>query len=228
MISVVPHRGSRAQLDRLERLPVYGMIPGAWAACECKIQVPPDVEPAVAQLTVWASGGGVRIELGPGHSGVPGAGARTLEATLTPCRYGGHRAWWVCGGCQRRSGVLYEHNGCWRCRRCVHGGYRSLVASRFANGLARLRRLHLAAGGSGGLRDPLERPKGMHRNRYEATASPDQSSRAQSPATAAPWPWADPSIGRGQYRAPNPPGAAAPEPVCTETSQTSGDPQLTP
>jgi hypothetical protein len=43
-----------------------------------------------------------------------------LEVITTPCRFGGHRYWFVCPGCNHKVGVLYRPplSNELRCRKC--------------------------------------------------------------------------------------------------------------
>lgn len=49
----------------------------------------------------------------------------TVDFTTTPCNYGYHRFWFVCPGCTRRVGVLYQRNSVFACRHCHNLSYAS-------------------------------------------------------------------------------------------------------
>ncbi len=53
-----------------------------------------------------------------------------VRVTLTPCRFGGHRPWFVCAGCGHKRLVLYFIQYGWRCRACLHMVHPSQRASR--------------------------------------------------------------------------------------------------
>lgn len=92
-----------------------------------------------------------------------------VQIDLTPCHFGGSRAWWRCPvtGCGRRVALLYSSRGVYACRHCLGLAYRSQrespsdLAARHANKIrARL------GWARGILNMPGGRPKGMHLKTY--------------------------------------------------------------
>lgn len=49
----------------------------------------------------------------------------TFNLVTTPCNYGGRRYWLECPKCERRVGILYEHNDDFACRMCLDLRYLS-------------------------------------------------------------------------------------------------------
>ncbi len=53
----------------------------------------------------------------------PRSSSSAISLLRTRCHFGSYREWFECPGCSRRSGVLYRHNGEFRCRRCLGLAY---------------------------------------------------------------------------------------------------------
>ena len=86
----------------------------------------------------------------------------------TPCRFGGHRLWFVCV-CGRHVSALYSPNGRpWACRHCYRLTYATRQAIPRDRQLLRAQRIRHRLGGSRNMLEPFPpRPKGMHRRTYE-------------------------------------------------------------
>ncbi|MGV8991280.1 MAG: hypothetical protein ACOH1Q_07740 [Thiobacillus sp.] len=94
----------------------------------------------------------------------------TLDVAYTACRYGGRRAWFICGklGCGRRVAVLYNAVKGFSCRHCQHLGYLCQREQPYDRLLRRARRVRDKVGGVVNLIAPLPpKPKWMHWTTYE-------------------------------------------------------------
>jgi hypothetical protein len=103
--------------------------------------------------------------------------AGSFPVTWTPCNLGGHRAWFVCRGCEKRTSVLYAPNyyldergrGDWRCRHCHKIEYSTQYEDPLSNDIARTWRAAKKLG-LDSILDPPElvtRPYGMRRKIFE-------------------------------------------------------------
>lgn len=50
-------------------------------------------------------------------------GSVRIRLAWTPCRFGGHRPWWLCPRCGRRCAILYAAFGTLACRICLNLAY---------------------------------------------------------------------------------------------------------
>lgn len=123
----------------------------------------------VAQVPVARVGRGLEgvttqwLTLGTGHS-------QPVAVDVSPCRFGGTRAWWRCPGCAKRCMRLHLVRGRWSCRRCARLAYPSQREDLGGRGERKARKALQKLGvdtseGLGG--DWGERPKGMHRRTFE-------------------------------------------------------------
>ena len=55
----------------------------------------------------------------------PKNGSSVINLQMACCKYGGWRFWFECQRCERRCGILYEHNDNYECRQCLNLGYDS-------------------------------------------------------------------------------------------------------
>jgi hypothetical protein len=88
----------------------------------------------------------------------------------TSCHFGGTRPWLVCPRCQTRRGVLFCHEGYFRCRICHNLAYTSSREDSMRRRVRRCRELQHRLRGGGfdhSILQVPDRPIGMSRNRYE-------------------------------------------------------------
>lgn len=88
-----------------------------------------------------------------------------VQFTWTPCRFGGHRTWFVCPGCGRRVGVLYGAGLHFKCRKCHRLGYESQRENDLALLFRRLQKAWEPLGGEP-MRGTPPKPKYMRWNTY--------------------------------------------------------------
>ncbi len=91
-----------------------------------------------------------------------------------PCRYGGHRPYFVCTGqvrgiaCDRPAAKLYGAGNYYFCRRCYRLAYASQSESYHDRALSRAQAIRTMLGGTANMSELFpERPKGMWRKTYE-------------------------------------------------------------
>lgn len=84
---------------------------------------------------------------------------------LTPCHFGGNRAWFRCPVCGRRAAILYG-SGVFACRRCLRLVYGSQREAPHYRALHKAQNIHERLGGTGIIDDPVAKPKGMHWRTY--------------------------------------------------------------
>ena len=98
-----------------------------------------------------------------------GAREGGVEITHTPCHFGGERSWWLCPGCGRRAGRLYQLAGRLRCRNCQGLVYVSQRATAGGRATTRAQAIRLRLGGSASLLVPFpEKPPRMRWRTYLA------------------------------------------------------------
>ncbi len=97
-----------------------------------------------------------------------------VPISLTACRLGGVRPWFVCSVycngryCGRRAAILYCAGELFACRRCYGLSYASQQQTTLHRGLGKARKIRMRLGGSADLLEPFPaRPKGMHRRTFE-------------------------------------------------------------
>jgi hypothetical protein len=93
---------------------------------------------------------------------------QVIHIGRTPCRFGGHRLWFVCV-CGRHVSALYSPNGRpWACRHCYRLTYATRQAIPRDRQLLRAQRIRHRLGGSRSMLEPFPpKPKGMHWRTYE-------------------------------------------------------------
>jgi hypothetical protein len=85
----------------------------------------------------------------------------------TPVHLGGHRAWFLCPGCDRRIAVLYGEMR-FRCRHCHDLRYASQRESTKIRAISKVQRVRRKLGASGDLTQPCpSRPRYMHASTYQ-------------------------------------------------------------
>jgi hypothetical protein len=92
----------------------------------------------------------------------------TIYFGETRAGYGGLRKWFICPSCSRRVRILYGGR-LYRCRTCRGATYESQYEPMFHASHSRIRRLRKQLKDFGGESNDgvPQRPKGMHRTRYE-------------------------------------------------------------
>ena len=91
----------------------------------------------------------------------------------TPCRFGGERPWFVCSvqsngvHCGRRVTKLYGVGRLFACRHCYQLAYTSQQESAHQRGLWKSHKIRIRLGGSAGMLDFPDKPKGMHWRTYD-------------------------------------------------------------
>ena len=90
----------------------------------------------------------------------------SIKLSRTPCNYGGHRHWFNCPSCSRRTSVLYRINT-YVCRHCIGANYHSQLQQPIDRLFSRLHTIRQRLGWQAGIAHGVgERPKGMHRTTY--------------------------------------------------------------
>lgn len=91
----------------------------------------------------------------------------SIKLSKTPCNYGGHRHWFNCPSCSKRTSVLYcVHT--YVCRHCTGANYGSQLEQPIDNLFRRLNAIRARLGWQVGIANGYEhRPKGMHRTTYD-------------------------------------------------------------
>lgn len=92
-----------------------------------------------------------------------------VPLACTSCHFGGGRRWFVCTNCGRRVAKLFAGGrSSFACRACCGLQYASQRESLRYRGIERARKIRMTLGGDANVLNPLpNRPKGMHRSRYE-------------------------------------------------------------
>lgn len=89
-----------------------------------------------------------------------------IRLSRTACNYGGHRHWWLCPSCTKRTSVLYCA-GLYACRHCIGGKYGSQLEQPIDNLFRRLNAIRTRLGWQDGIIHGIgERPKGMHQRTF--------------------------------------------------------------
>ena len=86
----------------------------------------------------------------------------------TRCNYGGHRYWFKCPQCNERSGVLYNKNSKFLCRRCHKLPYSCQREHKVDRLVRKMRKIRKRLGAPSNLSEPIFlKPKGMHWKTFE-------------------------------------------------------------
>ena len=94
-----------------------------------------------------------------------------VSISKTAVHLGGHRAWFLCPGCDRRIAALYFAKQ-FRCRHCHDLRYASQRDTPRFRAISRIQRTRKKLGGSENLLQPLpSRPRYMHALTYERLLS---------------------------------------------------------
>ena len=91
----------------------------------------------------------------------------SVRVELTPCYFGGYRAWFRCpiAGCGRRVATLYGAT-LFACRHCLCLSYPSQREAPHDRALFKAQTIHEKLGGTGIIDDSVSKPKGMHWRTY--------------------------------------------------------------
>ena len=84
----------------------------------------------------------------------------------TPVHLGGHRAWFLCPGCDRRIAVLYGGMR-FRCRYCHDLRYASQREGKRHRAISRIQKTRKKLSGTTDLTQPIPRPRYMHARTFE-------------------------------------------------------------
>jgi len=105
----------------------------------------------------------------------------------TPCRFGGHRPWFVCSvyangaHCGRKIAKLYNGGRLFACRHCYRLAYASQQESAHERGLLKAQGIRMKLGGSANMLDDFpKKPKGMHWRTYERWRRVHDAARGRS------------------------------------------------
>jgi hypothetical protein len=90
----------------------------------------------------------------------------SIEFDRTPCNYGGARIWFRCGGCSRRTPVVYWIDRYFLCRRCCGLVYQSQNEGQADRLWRKAQEIRTRLGGNVNTFGPFLRPKGMHWRTY--------------------------------------------------------------
>ena len=91
----------------------------------------------------------------------------SIQLSKTSCNYGGHRYWWLCPKCSKRTSVLY-FAGTYDCRHCIGCNYGSQLQQPIDRLFSRLHTIRQRLGWQAGIAHGIgERPKGMHHSTYK-------------------------------------------------------------
>jgi hypothetical protein len=104
----------------------------------------------------------------------------------TPCRFGGHRPWFVCSVCAngtycgRQVTKLYQAGRLFACRHCSRLAYASQQESAHERGLRKAQTIRMRLGGTANMLDDFaEKPKGMHWRTYERLCCVHDAARSR-------------------------------------------------
>lgn len=90
-----------------------------------------------------------------------------VTLSKTPVNFGGHRAWFLCPGCDRRIAVLYGGMR-FRCRHCHDLRYASQREGARYRAISKVQRVRRKLGASGDLTQPRPcRPRYMHQRTFQ-------------------------------------------------------------
>lgn len=84
-----------------------------------------------------------------------------------PCRFGGHRPYWLCPSCGGRAAKLYGVGASYRCRTCHRIAYQTQREKAHDRVQTRANKIRKRLGGSPGVEMIPRKPKGMHWRTYE-------------------------------------------------------------
>jgi len=86
----------------------------------------------------------------------------------TPCKYGGHRTWFLCPRCWKRVAVIYGAGKYFLCRHCYDLAYSSQQEGKSDRLMRKARKIRRRLVGSDNLSEPiLFKPKNMHQKTFD-------------------------------------------------------------
>lgn len=94
-------------------------------------------------------------------------GEEEVAIDWQPCRFGGHRAWFVCPACDRRCALIYIRSGLSRCSRCLRLSHPSQSMDRFDRSWLRTHRIEAKLGVADSRKSFPFKRKWKHWNSYE-------------------------------------------------------------
>lgn len=90
----------------------------------------------------------------------------SVQLSKTSCNYGGHRYWWLCPKCHKRTSTLYCA-GLYVCRHCIGANYGSQLQQPIDRLFSRADAIRQRLGWQSGVAYGNQgRPKGMHFTTY--------------------------------------------------------------
>lgn len=90
----------------------------------------------------------------------------SIQLSKTSCNYGGHRYWWLCPKCHKRTSTLYCA-GLYVCRHCINANYGSQLQQPIDRLFSRLNTTRKRLGWQHGVIHGIgAKPKGMHYSTY--------------------------------------------------------------
>jgi hypothetical protein len=115
----------------------------------------------------------------------PGSNCQDVERTIRlerqPCHFGGHRIWFRCPGCNRRTSALYFIGHQFWCRICHDLSYASQNANELDLLISKINRTYekLGAGSVNVFGNIPKRPRGMHKSTYDRLYKVAEETRFQ-------------------------------------------------
>lgn len=91
---------------------------------------------------------------------------RVIQVVWQACHFGGSRPYFLCPSCRKKRTNLFLMNGDFICRECGNMGYACQLEHRPDRLLRRAIKLRRRLGAGPGVRDFIDRPRGMHRTRF--------------------------------------------------------------
>jgi hypothetical protein len=91
---------------------------------------------------------------------------RVIPVVWQACYYGGHRPYFLCPWCSKNRTNLFLIHGYFICRQCGDMCYGSQLEHRADRQQRRAIKLRRRLGAGPGVRDFIDRPRGMHRTRF--------------------------------------------------------------
>lgn len=120
-----------------------------------------------------------------GADGKMGVDQQRIRIGWHPCRFGGYRPFFVCS-CRRDVLSLYAAGSRFACRHCFNLTYATRQATPRDRHILKAQRLRLRLGGSANLADAFpDRPRYMHRNKYEGLRERTEQAEEQGAAMLA-------------------------------------------
>jgi hypothetical protein len=94
--------------------------------------------------------------------------SQRISVVWTRCHFGGGRPWFICVGCNRRVGILYNTGASLACRRCLDLRYASQRRGAKSRSYLQALKLRLRLNGIASIVGPIpDRPRRMHRRTYQ-------------------------------------------------------------